>query len=134
MKTYKKIAIITSLSFLTGLIAVFFLHPAVSAVEPQTAILQNEDIIVVYEPPLKDAAGEVLRIYPVLKQELEEIFTWHLDVKPRVVLINNNQTFKKIAGNAFIVAFAVPAGNLIVIDYVLLVLHQCLEILILIHQ
>ncbi|MBW2337516.1 MAG: hypothetical protein JRF47_12290 [Deltaproteobacteria bacterium] len=114
MKTYKKIAMIKSLSFLTGMIAIFFLQ---SAVEAQTEILQNEDIIVVYEPPLKNAAGEVLQIYPVLKQELEEIFRWRLDVKPQVVLINSNQTFQKIAGNAFIVAFAVPDRNLIVIDY-----------------
>lgn len=109
---------IKPLSFLTGLIAVFFfLHFAGSAAEPQTKILQNEEIIVVYEPPLENAAGEILQIYPRLKQELAEIFTWHLDVKPRVVLINSSQTFKKIAGNAFIVAFAHPARNLIVIDY-----------------
>jgi hypothetical protein len=113
----KKITIITSLIFLTGLIAVFFLPCSVSAADPPTAILQNEDIIVVYEPPLKNAAGEILQVFPVLKQELEEIFAWHLDIKPQVVLINSNQTFKKLAGNALIVAFAVPARNLIVIDY-----------------
>ncbi len=114
VNTYHKAAIVKCLSFLTGMIAIFFLQ---SAVEAQTEILQNEDIIVVYEPPLKNAAGEVLQIYPVLKQELEEIFRWRLDVKPQVVLINSNQTFQKIAGNAFIVAFAVPDRNLIVIDY-----------------
>ena len=102
------------MGFLTGMIAIFFLQ---SAVEAQTEILQNEDIIVVYEPPLKNAAGEVLQIYPVLKQELEEIFRWRLDVKPQVVLVKSNRTFQKIAGNAFIVAFAVPDRNLIVIDY-----------------
>jgi hypothetical protein len=102
------------LSFLTGLIAIFFWQ---STVEARTEVLQNDNIIVVFDPSLKTVAGEVLQIYPVLKQELEEIFTWRLDVKPRVVLVKSNRTFQKIAGNAFIVAFAVPDRNLIVIDY-----------------
>jgi hypothetical protein len=102
------------LGFLTGLIAIFFWQ---STVEARTEVLQNDNIIVVFDPSLKTVAGEVLQIYPVLKQELEEIFTWRLDVKPRVVLVKSNRTFQKIAGNAFIVAFAVPDRNLIVIDY-----------------
>ncbi len=110
----KKTTIIKSLSFLTGLIAIFFWQ---STVEARTEVLQNDNIIVVYDPSLKTVAGEVLQIYPVLKQELEEIFRWRLDVKPQVVLVKSNRTFQKIAGNAFIVAFAVPDRNLIVIDY-----------------
>ena len=102
------------MSFLTGLIAIFFWQ---SIVEARTEVLQNDNIIVVYDPSLKTVAVEVLQIYPVLKQELEEIFRWRLDVKPQVVLVKSNRTFQKIAGNAFIVAFAVPDRNLIVIDY-----------------
>ncbi len=114
VNTYHKAAIVKCLSFLTGLIAIFFWQ---STVEARTEVLQNDNIIVVYDPSLKTVAGEVVRIYPVLKQELEEIFRWRLDVKPQVVLVNSNRTFQKIAGNAFIVAFAVPDRNLIVIDY-----------------
>ena len=114
MNTYQKSAIIKCLIFLTGLIAIFFLH---SAVKAQTAILQNDDIIVVYEPPLEKVAGEVLQIYPTLRQELEDILTWRLGVKPQVVLVKSNRTFQKLAGNAFIVAYANPDRDLIVIDY-----------------
>lgn len=106
--------IIKCFGLLTGLILIFFLHSTVVA---QTQILQNDDIMVLYEPPLKAAAGEVLRMYPVLKQELEDIFGWPLNARPQVVLVKTNQTFQKIARNNLIVAFAVPDKNLIVIDY-----------------
>jgi len=106
--------IIKCFGLLTGLIVIFFLHSTVVA---QTHILQNDDIMVVYEPPLKAAAGEVLRMYPVLKQELEDIFGWPLNARPQVVLVKTNQTFQKIARNNLLVAFAVPDKNLIVIDY-----------------
>lgn len=106
--------IIKCFGLLTGLIVIFFLHGAVAA---KTQILQNDDIMVVYEPPLEAAAGDVLRMYPVLKQELQDIFGWPLNARPQVVLVKTNQTFQKIARNNLIVAFAVPDKNLIVIDY-----------------
>jgi len=109
-----KLFIIKYFGLLTGLIVIFFLHSSVVA---QTQILQNDDIMVVYEPPSKAAAGEVLRMYPVLEQELEDIFGWSLNARPQVVLVKTNQTFQKIARNTLIVAFAVPDKNLIVIDY-----------------
>jgi hypothetical protein len=106
--------IIKYFGLLTGLIAIFFLNGTVVA---QTQILQNDNIMVVYEPPLKAAAGQVLRMYPVLKQELEDIFGWPLNARPQVVLVKTNQNFQKIARNNLIVAFAVPDKSLIVIDY-----------------
>jgi hypothetical protein len=82
-----------------------------------TEILQDDQLVVVYEQPLKAAADEVVRIFPNLKQDLEDKFGWRLNVRPRVVLIKSNQHFQKIARNNLIVAFAVPDKNLIVIDY-----------------
>jgi len=109
-----KPATIKYLGLLTGLIVIFFLH---ATVEAQTQILQNDDVAVVYEPPLKAAAGDVLRVYPLLRQELEGLFGWHLNGGAQVVLVKTNQTFQNIARNNLIVAFAVPDKNLIVIDY-----------------
>jgi hypothetical protein len=94
--------------------AIFFCQPLRAA---QTAVLQNDDILVVYEPPLKAAAGEVLRIYPLLIKDLEAFLGWGLDARPQVVLVKTNQTFQKLARSNLIVAFAVPDKNLIVIDY-----------------
>jgi len=109
-----KPATIKYLGLLTGLMVIFFLHASAVA---QTQILRNDDIAVVYEPPLKVAAGEVLRMYPVLRQELEGLFGWHLNAGAQVVLVKTNQTFQNLARNNLIVAFAVPDKNLIVIDY-----------------
>ncbi len=86
-------------------------------------VLQNDEITVVCEPSLKNAAGEVLRIYPELRQELEEMFSSSLDIKPQVVLVKDNHTFRKLSRNELFVAFAVPAENLIVIDYSRMNLH-----------
>ncbi len=109
-----KPAIIKYFSLLSVLIAISFWQPSVRA---QTQILQNDEIFVVYEPPLKAAAEEVLRMYPLLRKDLEDIFGWRLNTRPQVVLIKSNQHFQKVARNNLIVAFAVPDKNLIVIDY-----------------
>jgi hypothetical protein len=48
---------------------------------------------------------------------LNDTFGWHLTVKPQVILIKSNQTFQRMTHHALFVAFAVPAKNLIAIDY-----------------
>jgi hypothetical protein len=117
---YKKPLLIRWLGFFAGLTAFFFWqYPAMS----QPWVLQNEDIFVAYERSLEGAAGEVLRLYPDLKQELEKIFAWSLDIRPQVVLVKNTRTFQKLSGNELFVAFAVPEKNMIVIDYARMNLH-----------
>mgnify|MGYP000240561499 CR=1 FL=1 len=116
----KKPLLIRWLGFFAGLTAIFFLqYPAMA----QPLVLQNDDMIVAYEPSLESAAGEVLRLYPGLKQELEKIFAWNLDIRPQVVLVKNTQAFQKLSGNELFVAFAVPEKNLIVIDHARMNLH-----------
>jgi hypothetical protein len=106
--------------FLAGPIVIFFLqYPAMA----QPLVLQNDEIMVAYEPSLENAAAEVLRLYPDLKRELEKIFAWSLDIVPQVVLVNNFRTFQKLSRNELFVAFAVPEKNLIVIDYSRMNLH-----------
>ena len=105
---------IRDFSYLIGLTAIFFLQYPVLA---QPLVLQNDDMMVAYEPSLEGAAGEVLRLYPELKQELEKIFVWRLDIRPQVLLIKDTRTFRKLSRNEFFVAFAVPEKDLIVIDY-----------------
>ena len=102
------------LTILCGLVAILNFQPLWAA---QTEVLQNDDITVVYEPPLRAAADEVVRMYPNLRQDLQDIFGWRLNARPQVVLVKTNQTFQKIARNSLIVAFAVPDKSLIVIDY-----------------
>jgi hypothetical protein len=106
-----------NLTFLCVLTAFITVSPWQSTVEAGTEVLQNDELAVVYEPPLKAAADEIVRLFPNLRQDLEDSFGWRLNARPQVVLIKTNRHFQKIAGNNLIVAFAVPDKNLIVIDY-----------------
>jgi hypothetical protein len=116
----KKLLLAGCLGFFAGLTAIFFLqYPAMA----QPLVLQNDDMIVAYEPSLEGAAAEVLEFYPDLKQELEKIFAWSLDLRPQVVLVKKTRTFQKLSGNELFVAFAVPEKNLIVIDHARMNLH-----------
>lgn len=91
--------------------------PWPSTAEAGKEIMQNDDLAVVYDPPLQAAAGEVLRLYPILRQELQALIGWRLNIRPQVVLIRTNVQFRQITRNSPIVAFASPPQNLIVIDY-----------------
>ena len=100
------------------LIVVFTAHLLLqTAVAAQPLLIQTEEIVVVYDPSLESAAEDVVRIYPKLRQELEEFFGWSLDIKPQVVLVKNTQSFQKLTHNNLFVAFAVPDKKLVVIDY-----------------
>ena len=54
------------------LVLAHLLLPSVPAA--QQSALQDPNIEVVYDPPLDRAAGEIMRIYPEIKLELEELF------------------------------------------------------------
>ncbi len=99
------------------LIVVIAVHLAfLNPIAARPLVLQNDKVIVVYEAPLDHTAAEVVRVYPKLNQELEQLFGWNLDIRPQVVLVANTQSFQRLSRNTLFVAFAVPEKNLIVID------------------
>jgi len=83
----------------------------------QTAVIQNDQVAVIYGPPLQSAAREIVEIYPAVKQDLQDIFGWSLNFKPQVVLVKSNQEFQGVTGNPLFVAVAVPERQLVIIDY-----------------
>ena len=98
----------------------FFLPPVPTA---QQLTLQDQDVDVIYDPPLDNAAREIIRIYPEIKLQLEESFNWGLGIRPQVFLVGDTHSFQQISGNNLIVAFAVPEKNLMVIDYSRMNIH-----------
>ena len=82
-----------------------------------TGVIRTEDVLVLFEEPLKGAAKEVTDIYPEVKMELEESLRWKLNFRPTVLLIKSREKFERMAGTDRIVAFAIPEKNLVVIDY-----------------
>ncbi len=91
--------------------------PLLYAEQIEIGIIRNNEIIVQYETPLKNAAKEVENIYPEIKAGLEKTIGWRVTFRPTVLLIKESKTFRKMVGNNQFVAFAVPRKNLIVIDY-----------------
>jgi hypothetical protein len=97
------------------LIFIVLLYRPLLAAEP--SVLQAEQVVVVFEEPLRGVAEEVANRYPSIKQDLEQTFQWPVDFRPTLVLVKSGQQFQKIAGTDLIVAFAVPQKKLMVIDY-----------------
>lgn len=76
---------------------------------------RTREVEVVFASHLKDVSQEVLTIYPMVRDELETELNLKIDILPKVVLTNRDD-FKKIVSSDFIIAFAIPDRNLIVID------------------
>jgi hypothetical protein len=78
--------------------------------------VQSKDLTVLYEGSLINAAREVARVYPSVKNELTDTVGWGIDFSPDIVLVKDRENFRKMTGSDLVVAFAVPSRNLIVLD------------------
>ena len=79
--------------------------------------LESPDLVVQFERPLSNAASDVMRSYPAVKEELEKTLGWPLDFRPFIFLIKDGSRFREITGNDMVVAFALPREHFIAIDY-----------------
>jgi hypothetical protein len=78
--------------------------------------VQSEDMTVFYERALTNAVREVEMVYPSVKSELTDTVGWKIDFSPAIVLVKDRENFRKMTGSDLVVAFAVPARNIIVLD------------------
>jgi hypothetical protein len=108
-------ALIASLRFL--LVVAICLSASMPLYADTLGIIEGSDLVVRYDEPLKNAAREVIELYPRIKHELEGILGWKIDFKPSILLIRENARFQEITANPYIIAFAIPGKHLIVIDY-----------------
>jgi len=102
---------------------ILLLIPAAQGLCDKAEMIQGDEVMVVFEPPLRPPAEEVLRIYPGIQSEIESQFRWKLRNTPTVLLVNKREKFQKMAGHGLFVAFANPERNLIVIDYSRMNIH-----------
>ena len=75
------------------------------------------EITVRYEVPLKDAAIRLASAYGAAGADIEAKLGWRLQGSPVVVLVRDHDAFQETARNTLVTAFAMPARDLIVIDY-----------------
>jgi hypothetical protein len=79
-------------------------------------VVRSGEVIVRYDKSLSAVAQEVIRIYPVIKKDLETKFRAEINLVPAVILIRDRANFQRITGKNIVVAIAISAKNLIVID------------------
>ncbi len=99
------------------LLVIFFVlfHPSLHA--EQASVMQTDEIVVVFEEPLRFVANEAVNIFPTIKSDLESSLNWTLDFRPTLVLTTNRERFEEMTGSGVVVAYAVPQRKLMVIDY-----------------
>jgi hypothetical protein len=99
------------------LVAGLILTPVGSLANVSHDTLEQADVVVRFEISLRAAANEVAAEFPRIKADLEALFGWRIIHRPTIFLIKSRERFRHMAGHPFIIAFAVPMNNLIVIDY-----------------
>ena len=82
----------------------------------EMGIIEREEIAIYYDKGLERGAEETLRIYPQIRSDLEKRLKWQVTFAPVVVLLKE-ESFSRAAENPYVVAFAVPERNVIVIDF-----------------
>ncbi|MBN2283719.1 MAG: hypothetical protein JXO48_07495 [Deltaproteobacteria bacterium] len=80
-------------------------------------LIGSQDAEVLYDDPLEEDARRVLEIYPAIRSEIEERLGWHLDIRPRIVLVGARDRFQRIVSHELFVAVAIPEQDLIIIDH-----------------
>lgn len=77
----------------------------------------DERVIVRFDSPLYNPAGEVLRVYPLVREELLKVLGWKTAFRPEIVLVKDSASFRKVSESDLVSAIAIPLKNRIVIDY-----------------
>lgn len=77
----------------------------------------DERVIVRFDSSLHNPAGEVLRVYPLVREELLKVLGWKTAFRPEIVLVKDSASFRKVSESDLVSAIAIPLKNRIVIDY-----------------
>lgn len=108
---------IDSLLVLTFVLGLLLMYPARGAAfDEERDVLHGNGAVVVCEPVLRKVAESLLKAYPGVRSELEGNLRWKVEFQPTIVLIADRETFQEVTGRSQVVALAVPARNLIVLD------------------
>ena len=88
----------------------------------EMGIIEREEVEISYDKGLEGGAEEVLRIYPQIRNDLEKRLKLKVTFVPGILLFKE-ESFSRAAENPYMVAFAIPDRNLIVIDYSKMSVH-----------
>lgn len=103
--------------FLLQIGLVFFLSVNdLKALDINMDMIKGQEVVVHFEKPLRKVAREVIRLFPAVKEELENTFKTEINFTPDVMLIKDRNTFQMIVSNGPVVAVAMPGKDRIIID------------------
>lgn len=100
-------------SFVLFILAALLTGPSYAAENT----LADERVIVRFDGPLHNPAGEVLRLYPLIREELLKDLGWETAFRPEIVLVKDSISFRRVSESDLVTAIALPHKDLIVIDY-----------------
>ena len=95
----------------------FCLLSATGLLAKEPSVLESQELKVVYSGGLQQSARDAQRMYADSKQELQGLFQWPLSFRPTLVLIHDQQRFRRLAGHPLVVAYALPSQNVMAIDH-----------------
>lgn len=79
--------------------------------------LKNQEVVIHFPASLQAGAQDVIKVFPVIKNELEALFGWPIQFRPSIILVEERNRFRRLAGDDRVEAFARPHDRVIVIDY-----------------
>lgn len=82
----------------------------------EMGIIEREGIGIRFDQGLEGGAEEVLRLYPQIRNDLEKRLKRQVTFVPAILLLKE-ESFSRASENPYVVAFAIPDRNLIVIDH-----------------
>lgn len=87
------------------------------ATAQELRVLENTDLIIIFDPALQNTAEEIAKVYPEIRAVVEKTFGWDFSIRPSVLLMADTKRFHQMAPHPRTVAFAVPKKQMIVMDY-----------------
>jgi len=87
----------------------------ISPLSANAAFLENEFLIVQFEPKFEKVAQKVLAVYPELASQLEQSLAWPMDFRTEVILKDKAAFQSRVKGKR-VVAYAVSEKHRIVMD------------------
>jgi hypothetical protein len=107
----KSFILITAVLFLLSIGV--FPHPSFPQ---QSGFFEDNNVIIIFDYPIKKMAEEISKFYPRIKRELEKKIGWGITYQPRIIIYRDSVAFQRTVNNPYILAYAVPADRLMVID------------------
>ncbi len=81
------------------------------------ARMETAEAVIDFPAPMAGAAETVADRFPQIRSDLAGVLGWDLTRRPRVVLVGDTETFRRMVGTDLFLAFAVPGKNVMVIDH-----------------